>query len=236
MEQDTKDVQMRTQLDDDVMTPEEIAKFLRVSTEAVEKEIGDGTLPALRIGSEWRILRKDFEQFLRIQTTQRKATASSPNRQKMAFVEAKPFDHRWPERKGQSKPLEHFDEAHSARVSTANGSKRILIGFGNSKKPGHRRKATVFVDSRPMVRFRAADDFARSGLMLSVIKTTDRKHLRPEDPTPTEYLGFRIEPYRNHIDEPYTSQNMAVVCTNKDLQTMAEHALIRATQIEDRKH
>jgi hypothetical protein len=77
--------------------------------------------------------------------------------------------------------------------------------------------------------------FDASGLMVSIIKTIDRKQLRPEDQVPFEYSGFRIEPYRTHIDEPGTSKNMVVVCTKDDLQTMAQHALIRADQIEGRK-
>lgn len=226
---------MKAKFEDEVVTLEEIAEFLRVSEEAVEEEIRDGKLPALKIGSEWRIIQKDFEQFLNVQRQQAKTrmNGSSPNA--ITFSQAKPFDYRWPQRKGQSKAAEHFDEAHSARIPTTSGSKIILIGFGTSKKSGQRRKAVVFVDGRPMVRFKAADDFAHSGLMLSVIKLTDRKHLRPDDPIPTEYADFQIEPYRNHIDERYTSKNMAVVCKYKDLQTMAEHALIRASQIEERK-
>jgi hypothetical protein len=85
------------------------------------------------------------------------------------------------------------------------------------------------------VRFKAANDYDRSGLMASVVKTIDRKQLRPEDPVPFEYSGFRIELYRTYVDEPHTSKNMAVICKKDDLQTMAAHALIRADQIEGRK-
>jgi hypothetical protein len=113
--------------------------------------------------------------------------------------------------------------------------KKIVIGFTTGTMHGKRRKTVVFVDRRPLVRFKAADDFAKSGLMVSVIKTIDRKQLHPEEPVPFEYTGFRIEPYRTHIDEPGTSKNMVVVCTEDDLQTMAQPALIRADQIEGRK-
>src|SRR5216683_3363466 len=97
---------------DPVMTLDEIAVFLRVSNDAVEREINSGKLPALRIGSEWRILRKDFEQFLKAQTTQPKAKTGKDVRQSMTFSPTKPFDHRWPEKKGQPKPPEHFDTAY----------------------------------------------------------------------------------------------------------------------------
>src|SRR5437870_111312 len=91
---------------DQVMTLEEIASFLRVSDEAVEREINNGKLPALRIGSELRILRKDFEQYLRSQTTQPKAKTANGGLQAITFSPAKPFDHRWPERKGHPKQPE----------------------------------------------------------------------------------------------------------------------------------
>lgn len=226
---------MRSRTDQDtVMTLDEVAGFLRVANDAVENEIDSGRLPALRIGSEWRILRKDFEQFLRSQTTQPKLKPSPRGAQSLTFAETKPFDHRWPERKGQPKQPEHFDQAYTGTADTPAGMKKVVVGFSYGKKD-QRRKATVFVDGRPMVRFKAADNFDKSELMLSIIKMTDRKQLRPEEPIPSEYSGFRIEQYRTHIDQIYISKNMAVVCKKSDLQTMAQHALIRADQIEDRK-
>ncbi len=217
-----------------VMTLDEVAAFLRVSNNAIEDEIGSGKLLALRIGSEWRILRKDFEQFLRNQTTQPKAKSRNGPIQSMTFAATKPFDHRWPERKGYPKPPEHFDDAYAATTTTATGMKKILVGFSDGKRD-KRRKATVFVDGRPMVQFKAADDFDDTQLMLSIIKTGDRKQLRPDEPIPSEYSGFQIEQYRTYIDQIYNSKNVAIVCKKDDLQTMAAHALIRAVQIEERK-
>lgn len=217
-----------------VMTDDEVAEFLRVSKEAVEREISSGKLPALRIGSEWRIVRKDFEQFLRTQTTQPKAKSRNGGLQSITFSPTKPFEHRWPEKKGQPKTPEHFDKAYAATTSTSTGTKKIRLGFSYGKVD-KRRKSTVFVDGRPMVRFKAADDFDSSGLMLSIIKMSDRKQLRPDEPVPPEYSDFRIEQYRTYIDETYNSKNMAVVCDKDDLQTMAAHALIRAEQIAARK-
>jgi hypothetical protein len=142
------------------------------------------------------------------------------------FSAARPFDHRWPERKGRPKAPEHFDTAYTATVVTSSGSKGLLIGFSSSKRKGHRRMAVVFVDGRPTVRFNAADDFDRSGLMVSVIKTALGTYLRPKDLIPVEYSSFRVEPYKNHVDEPYTLKNMALVCAKDDLQTMAKYALL----------
>ncbi|HEY3038664.1 MAG TPA: hypothetical protein VGJ66_07995 [Pyrinomonadaceae bacterium] len=144
----------------------------------------------------------------------------------VVFSAARPFDHRWPEKKGHPKAPEHFDTAYRATVVTSSGSKELLIGFSSSKRKGHRRRAVVFVDGRPTVRFKAADDFDHSGLMVSIIKTTIGTYLRPKDLIPVEYSSFRVEPYRNHVDEHCASKNMALVCARDDLQTMAEHALL----------
>ena len=210
----------------DVLMVEEVADFLRVKESTVREEINSGALPALKIGSELRILRKDFDQYLRGRQVGRAKTKPSGPMPKIAFTKVLPFTYQWP-----NKRTEDFDTGYEGRFR----AKKIVIGFTNSSMHGRRRKVVVFVDRRPLVRFKAADDFERSGLMVSVIKTIDRKQLRPEDPVPFEYAGFRVEPYRAHIDEPGTSKNMVVVCTKDDLQTMAEHALIRADQIAGRK-
>ena len=223
------DSSMRSRSDEsefEVLVPEEIAKFLRVSLATVEEEIRSGRLPALQIGSDWRILRKDFDQFLRggrvSGSTPKTPTGSTPQ---ITFTQTAPFSYVWPNRAKRD-----YDVAYEGMA----GGKRIKIGFGWGVHDPDRRKAVVFADGRPMVTFKAADDFA-SGLMLSIVKTDDRKHLRPGDPVPAEYSGFRLEAYRIYIDERHTSKNMAVACDKDDLQTMAAHALIRAAQIEERK-
>jgi excisionase family DNA binding protein len=218
---------MKTKSDDsEVMMVEEVADFLRVKDATVREEINSGALPALRIGSELRILRKDFDQYLRGKVVGRARTKPGGPIPQITFTKTAPFTYEWP-----NKRTEDFDTAYEGKV----GMKKIVIGFTNSSMHGKRRKTVVFVDRRPLVRFKAADDFDRSDLMVSVIKTIDRKQLRPEEPVPFEYSGFRVEPYRTHIDEPGTSKNMVVVCKQDDLQTMAAHALVRADQIEGRK-
>ncbi len=211
---------------DEVLTVEEAAAYLRVSETAIREEIQSGGLPAFKIGSELRIIRKDFDQFIRSKMVARAKTKPGGPIAHITFANVKPFTYQWP-----NKRTEDFDTAYEGKV----GMKKIVVGFTTGTMHGKRRKSVVFVDRRPLVRFKAADDFDKSGLMVSVIKTIDRKQLRPEDPVPFEYSGFRIEPYRTHIDEPGTSKNMVVVCTQDDLQTMAQHALIRADQIEGRK-
>lgn len=80
---------------------------------------------------------------------------------------------------------------------------------------------------------------ASSGIViqgiLPIIKTADRKQLRPGELIPPEYAGLRVETYRKHIDRPHGSSNLAVVCKKDDLSAMAQHALVRADQIEQRR-
>jgi excisionase family DNA binding protein len=130
-----------------VMTDDEVAEFLRVSKEVVQQEISSGKLPALRIGSEWRIVRKDFEQFLRTQTTQPKAKSQNDGLRSIVFSQAKPFDHRWPEKKGQPKTPEHFDEAFAATTNTSTGMRKILVGFSFGKVDKRRKSTDCAVQS-----------------------------------------------------------------------------------------
>jgi hypothetical protein len=127
-----------------------------VSEATVREEIQTGALTTLRIGSELRILRKDFEQFLRSKVVGgSRAKAGGPIPQ-ISFAKTAPFTYAWPNKK-----TEDFDTAYTGTV----GMKKIVIGFTSSTMHGKRRKTVVFGDRRPLVRFRAADDFDRSGLM-----------------------------------------------------------------------
>ncbi len=98
----------------EVLVQEEIAQFLRVSLAAVEEEISSGRLLAVSIGGEWRVMRKDFDQFLR----GGKAISSKPKGQhpvtsQISFAQAAPFSYRWPDTN-----VEQYDDAY---VGTAGG-------------------------------------------------------------------------------------------------------------------
>jgi excisionase family DNA binding protein len=221
-------------MDRSVLTLEEVAEFLRLSKELLEREIRAGFLPVLQFESESRILRTDFEQYLKSKSTRTAGISTSPiGFRPINFTRGKEFEYRWPMKRTESSPkkkLEQFTEVYDG----ASDGKRIKIAFSDrADRPG-RIRATVFVDNRPMVRFKPADDFPISKLMLSVIKTADRKQLRPEDLIPPEYALFQVASYRKHINSLHASRNMAVICHKDDFQTMAQHALIRASQIEKR--
>ena len=51
-------------LDDEILTVEEVARFLRVPKSTVYKLARVGELPASKIGKHWRFLRRDIHEWL----------------------------------------------------------------------------------------------------------------------------------------------------------------------------
>lgn len=47
-----------------VMTPEDVAIYLQISEKTVIRRIVDGTIPAKRLGSKYRILRKSLDKMM----------------------------------------------------------------------------------------------------------------------------------------------------------------------------
>ncbi len=47
-----------------LLTIPDVAEFCRVSTRSVRRWIKAGELPAIRLGRQWRIVRRDLEGFL----------------------------------------------------------------------------------------------------------------------------------------------------------------------------
>lgn len=48
----------------EVMTPEEVAEFLRVTPQTVYRGLHQGSLPGAKVGNQWRILRSNLYEFL----------------------------------------------------------------------------------------------------------------------------------------------------------------------------
>ena len=57
---------------DALMTVKEVAKYLHVVQLTVYRMIDRGDLPAIKVGSRWRIRRQDLEDYLRRSTSQPK--------------------------------------------------------------------------------------------------------------------------------------------------------------------
>jgi len=49
---------------DEIMTVEEVAKYLKVKPQTVYKWAQDGTIPATKLGKEWRFRRKILDDWI----------------------------------------------------------------------------------------------------------------------------------------------------------------------------
>lgn len=46
----------------DIMTPEEVAKYLRVNPRTVYRGLNQGQIPGIKIGRLWRIRKEDLDR------------------------------------------------------------------------------------------------------------------------------------------------------------------------------
>jgi excisionase family DNA binding protein len=53
-----------TQVPNDVLTVAEVAAYLKLSQSTVWRQCVHGTLPAFRVGRQWRIERRDLELWI----------------------------------------------------------------------------------------------------------------------------------------------------------------------------
>lgn len=52
-------------LDHDLLTPPEVLDYLRITTRTLYRLIKAGTVPAVRVGHQWRVRRTDLDTWLR---------------------------------------------------------------------------------------------------------------------------------------------------------------------------
>jgi hypothetical protein len=217
----------------EVLTLEEISSFLRVSKESLDLEINSGRLATLKIGSDVRILKHDFIEFLELAKGYNRENAHPVNENGPAtsrmpgfdlqLEPSEPFSYKWP-----NGNQECYEEAYNGTIRTGSGVKAVHIGFAERASTGKvRKRAVVFIDKRPLVEFVGADDFEKSGSMLSLVKHKNGKQVRPGERILPEYKHLKIEPYNDYVTGPHASSNLAVVCSCKDLSVMVEHALLR---------
>jgi len=53
-------------VDTQYYSPSELAEILNLDVRTVRKLINEGDLPAVRVGGQWRISEKDFDNFIKI--------------------------------------------------------------------------------------------------------------------------------------------------------------------------
>lgn len=53
-------------VDTQYYSPSELAEILNLDVRTVRKLINEGDLPAVRVGGQWRISEKDFDNFIKV--------------------------------------------------------------------------------------------------------------------------------------------------------------------------
>jgi excisionase family DNA binding protein len=53
-----------------ILTPEEVAAYLRVAPQTAYRLLRSGELPGVKIGKQWRILRVDLDAYLHGKSTE----------------------------------------------------------------------------------------------------------------------------------------------------------------------
>jgi hypothetical protein len=229
-----------------VLTLEEVADALRVSTEDVLFEIGNGRLQGIEVAQKWRVTVSAVQQFLQGSTGPAGALRADLNSSTMAgasggaqsivsISDLKPsesFEYQWPDKK------EVFDRAYKGTLQLGKKSLHVCVGFTYRDAAGtKRRRAIVFFGEpprlTPVVEFTGTDDFDNTGSMASIIKVSnDRdgglRQLRPYEPLPCDYSGSDLVIYNHVITGRYATGSMAVLLNQNDVKAMVDHALIRA--------
>jgi excisionase family DNA binding protein len=209
-----------------ILTPEEVADYLKIDRNSVVKELEEGRLHGFKVGSDWRCTDTGLLDY--INRNQAISIATEIEKAKLKyegtnFVEIGPFDYKWP------KSEEHFEKGYESTIKIHGSTHTFKIGFTDREVAGRmRRKIVVWINSWPLVEFAAGNDFESDGLLASVIKIQGGRQLRPSAKIPEEYRGLNIARYDSIVRGAYASGNMAVIVHKDDLATMLHHAIVRA--------
>lgn len=211
-----------------IWTPKEVGEYLRVHEDLVLGELEKGVLHGFRIGNEWRLSDNDLLAYInsnysKTSTEENHEFDAQETEEESEFNEIGAFDFQWPQ------SVEHFDEGYSVIQAVDGRPIKFRIGFTDREAAGKmRRRATVWMDERPLVEFAGGDDYERNGLLASVIKLRSNKQLTPYQNIPKEYRGFRVARYDSIVRGRFASKNMAVIVHKNDLRAMLKHTVIRA--------
>lgn len=62
----------------DIMTPEEVADYLRLTRETVYRNLRQGRIPGIKVGSQWRVSRAALESALRFPDLHKQSLSTTP--------------------------------------------------------------------------------------------------------------------------------------------------------------
>ncbi len=210
-----------------ILTPGEIADYLKVDLNLVRRELENGSLQGFKVGAEWR-----STDIAVLNYVNREATIEGNSRltnaeqsqvvEKSSFRKIDQFDFQWPLAK------EHFQFGYETEKILGGRSYLFRIGFTDREAAGQlRRRIVVWKDNWPLVEFAAGNNFGLDGLLASVIKLGNGKQLRSSEKIPAEYGNFRTARYDSVVQGPYASHNMAIIVHKDDMESMLSHAIIR---------
>lgn len=218
-----------------ILTPKEVAGYLRVEVDTIFNELEAGNLRGFKIGAEWRCSEEDILSYIKGDRIRTEITYTQPRQTKTHvydrdwnIVETEPFDFNWPKTGGGGYP-EHYDKAYEATTTVSGQEYTFKIGFGNRESAGQkRRRFTIWLGNRAVVEFAGSNNYDDDGLLAGIIRLRNGKQLTTQR-IPDEYKGFRVERYNSVVKGPRASTGMAVIVHKDDLKAMLNHAVIRAT-------
>jgi len=216
-----------------ILTPEEIAEYLRVTADEVLQEFETGNLRGFKVGLEWRSTDVDLMEYVGVDKQKMKAHINQmPTKLDTEviteFAEIGPFHFGWPQYGGGVR-REHYEIGYETTRRIKGRQFTFRIGFGEREAAGRLRpRVVVWLGNRPLVEFAGGNDYETDYLLASVIKLKSGRQLWPNEETPPEYQGFQVARYDSIVQGPYASTNMAIIVHKDDLESMLRHAIIRA--------
>lgn len=209
-----------------ILTSDEIADYLKVSSDAVLKELENGYLRGFKIGSEWRCTDAALLDYIGKNMNSsliNRSGSKTPEYESTSFTEIGEFDYQWP------LASEHFENGYETTRKINGRTYTFKIGFTDRQAAGQmRRRVVVWMDNWPLVEFAGSNNYESDGLLASVIKVESGKQLRPSGKMPDGYKDFHIARYDSIVQGPYASRNLAIIVSKDDLESMLRHAIIRA--------
>lgn len=216
-----------------ILTIKETATYLKVDEGIILNELAKGRLHGFKVGDQWRFADIELLAYIRGEwkggiSDQQKSPSGRPGGTKWEVTEIPAFDFYWP-KKGGGSVTEHYDKAFEATKDINGNPLSFKIAFCNRKVAGlSRRKVTIWYGKRAIVEFTSSNDYESDGLLAGVIRLRNGAQLTPAQKPPDEYKNFKIQRYNSIVKGDRASTNMAVIVDKDDLQTMLEHAYIRA--------
>lgn len=218
-----------------IFTLGEVAEYLKVDEDMILHEFEAGNLRGFKIDKEWRCSEEDILSYIKGDRARSEITYTQPRQTKTQvydrdwdIVETDPFDFNWPKTGGGGYP-EHYDKAYEATATIEGQEYTFKIGFGNRESAGQeRRRVTIWLGNRAVVEFAGSNDYQNDRLLAGIIRLKNGKQLTTQR-IPDEYRGFRVEKYNSVVKGPRARTGMAVIVHKDDLESMLNHAVIRAT-------